>query len=133
MMTSTRNERIRVLHVDDEPDFAELTAEFLEQEDERMVVLTAECPDDGLSILQDREIDCVVSDYDMPDADGLWFETQVRMEEPNLPFILYTAHEREELPQTIESEKPVDYMQKQCGTNQFSTLANRVADAVESE
>ena len=35
---------VRVLHVDDEPDLADLTATFLEREDDRFEVTTATGP-----------------------------------------------------------------------------------------
>lgn len=40
---------IRVLHVDDEPDFTELAAEMLEREDNRFTVETATSASEGLN------------------------------------------------------------------------------------
>ena len=54
--------RVRVLHVDDEPGFAELAGEFLEREDDRIEVLTATDAEEGLTVLGGEQVDCIVSD-----------------------------------------------------------------------
>ncbi|RKS76013.1 response regulator receiver domain-containing protein [Haloarcula quadrata] len=81
---------ISVLHVDDEPDFAELAADMLEREDDRFTVATATSASEGLERLAADDFDCIVSDYDMPGQNGIEFLEQVRDEFPDLPFILYT-------------------------------------------
>jgi CheY-like chemotaxis protein len=64
---NTKNdEAIHILHVDDEPDFAELTASFLERDNNQITVRTATRADEGLALLADSDIDGVISDYDMP-------------------------------------------------------------------
>jgi CheY-like chemotaxis protein len=78
---------IRVLHVDDAPDFAAMTAEFLEREDDRIEVETAGSAQSGLERLSAEEVDCIVSDYDMPGQNGLEFLMVVREEYSDLPFI----------------------------------------------
>lgn len=62
-------ESIYVLHVDDNPDFADLAATFLEREADRITVQTATSASEGLDRLHD-DVDCVVSDYDMSAGTG---------------------------------------------------------------
>jgi len=57
----TMDDSIRVLHVDDEPGLAEVAAEFLERQDDRIEVVTATAASDGLDRLADGGVDCVVS------------------------------------------------------------------------
>jgi len=64
---------ICVLHVDDEPDIAELTAEFLKREDDRFTIETATSAREGLKCLSHNDFDCVISDYDMPGQNGIEF------------------------------------------------------------
>ena len=52
---------IRVLHVDDSPDFLDVSVPFLEQTDERFTVTTATSTGEELDRLDDN-IDCIVSD-----------------------------------------------------------------------
>ena len=126
----TETARIELLHVDDEPDFADLTAEFLEQADGRFVVHTATTPDDGLDILADHDVDCVISDHNMPGWTGIEFLEAVRDRYPNLPFVLYTGKGSEEVASDAISAGVTDYLQKGTGTDQYELLANRIRNAV---
>ena len=127
----TPAETIRVLHVDDEPDFAALAARFLERADERLVVETATGASEGLEYLAGNDVDCVVSDYDMPGRDGIEFLAAVRDEHSELPFILYTGKGSEEIASEAISAGVTDYLQKGGGTSQYTVLANRIGNAVE--
>lgn len=123
--------KIQVLHVDDEPDLAELAAEFLSREDDRLSVQTATNAESGLDILADHEIDCIVSDYDMPGKNGIEFLETVRDEHPDLPFILFTGKGSEEIASDAISAGVTDYLQKDTGSSQYTVLANRITNAVE--
>ncbi|MFB6295785.1 MAG: PAS domain-containing protein [Halobacteriales archaeon] len=122
---------IRVLHVDDEPEFGELVQSFLEREDEALAVETASSASEGLDRLNEEEIDCVVSDYDMPGDDEIDLLRAVREEHPELPFILFTGKRSEEVASDAISAGVTDYLQKPAGgTDQYALLANRVRNAV---
>lgn len=122
--------RIRVLHVDDEPEFADTTAAVLEHGYERIEVTTETSASDGLDRLTDEAVDCVVSDYDMPDVDGLEFLESVREEHPNLPFILFTGEGNQEVASEARCAGVSEYLQKDGGTEQYEQLANRIGTVV---
>jgi PAS domain S-box-containing protein len=124
-------DEIRVLHVDDEPDFADLAATFLEREDDRISVETAASASDAEDTLEERRFDCVVSDYEMPGRNGIEFLESVRSESPELPFILFTGKGSEEVASDAISAGVTDYLQKEGGTDQYAVLANRITNAVE--
>ena len=130
-MSGSRTRRIRVLHVDDEPELTGVVAEFLEREDDRFDVEAANSVQRGLERLADGRVDCVVSDYDMPAADGIEFLEAVRERDPELPFILYTGKGSEEVASEAISAGVTDYLQKGGGPHQYAVLANRIANAVE--
>ncbi len=121
----------RVLHVDDEPGFAELAATVLEREHERFTVETATSAEEALDVLDGAEVDCVISDYDMPGRNGIEFLETVRSTDPDLPFILFTGKGSEEIASEAISAGVTDYLQKEGGTDQYAILANRVQNAVE--
>ena len=125
------DESIRVLHVDDDPDYVEMTATFLEQQDAPLEVHTATTTAEGLERLQEDSVDCVISDYDMPQTDGLAFLETVRSEYPDLPFILFTGKGSEEIASEAISAGVTDYLQKETGADHYVVLANRVMDAVD--
>jgi PAS domain S-box-containing protein len=127
---STSSETVRVLHVDDEPGFSELTAEFLERQDDRFVVETATDADEGKERLAAAEFDCVVSDYEMPGTDGIGFLSAVRETHPDLPFILFTGKGSEGIASDAISAGVTDYLRKGSGTDQYELLANRITNAV---
>ncbi|KAB1194075.1 response regulator [Haloferax sp. MBLA0076] len=123
---------VRVLHVDDEPSLTDLVSIYLEREagDVDLSVTTSNSGTDALERLRQERIDCIVSDYDMPDIDGLEFLRAVRSEHPDLPFILFTGKGSEEVARDAFRVGATDYMQKDTGTDQYTVLANRVVNAV---
>lgn len=124
-------DQIRVLHVDDEPDFAELTSEFLQRENELFEVETTTTVQKGLRLLSENEFDCIISDYNMPGQNGIEFLKAVREEFDKLPFILFTGKGSEEVASQAISAGVTDYLQKSTGSDQSTILANRVRNAVE--
>ena len=128
---TTNSQRVRVLYVDDSPMYADLTADMLEREDERLVVETATNAADGLTELSESTVNCVVSDYEMPGQNGIDFFEAVRETHPNLPFILHTGKPIEEIASEATAAGVTDYFQKRSTKNHYSALANRIKSAVE--
>ena len=122
---------IHVLQIDDEPDFVELAADMLEREDARFTVETATSASEAMDRLAVEGFDCIVSDYDMPGQNGIEFLTTVRETHPDIPFILFTGKGSETVASEAISAGVTDYLQKQTGADQYTLLANRVANAVE--
>ena len=113
-----RTDTIRVLHVDDHVDFAEMATTFLERENDRFDTEIGASASDGLDRLADSSFDCVLSDYDMPTQDGIEFLRTVRQKYPELPFILYTGEGSEAVASEAISAGVTDYLQKSSGTEQ---------------
>ncbi|GAA0654393.1 PAS domain-containing protein [Salarchaeum japonicum] len=119
---------ISVLCVDDEPGMADLVATYLERFDDHISVDTATSAREAYDRLDD--VDCVVSDYDMPDVDGLMFLESVRADHPGLPFVLFTGRGSEEIAADAITAGVTDYMQKESGSDQYRVLAQRIRNAV---
>ena len=130
-MATGGEEGISVLHVDDEPGFADLAAQFLERADDRFGVETAASASEGLEYLAEHDVDCIVSDYDIPGQNGIELLETVREEYPDLPFILFTGKGSEEVASEAISMDVTDYLQKETGTEQYKLLANRILNAVD--
>ncbi|WP_312620150.1 PAS domain S-box protein [Haloarcula sp. 1CSR25-25] len=130
-MSRKDTDRIHLLYVDDEPDFADLAATLLERKDSQFTVATVTSASDGLDRLADTAFDCIISDYDMPGQNGIEFLETVREEYPDLPFILYTGKGSEEVASDAILAGVTDYLQKGSGTDQYTVLANRARNAVE--
>ncbi|WP_049908926.1 PAS domain-containing response regulator [Halorubrum saccharovorum] len=126
-----RGSVVRVLHVDDEPAFLDLVATYLERMDDAFEVRSETDVDAALEAVESGSIDCVVSDYEMPETDGLAFLERVREREPTVPFVLFTGKGSEEIASEAISAGVTDYIQKRSGTDQYTVLANRVRNAVD--
>ncbi|MFB6269564.1 MAG: PAS domain S-box protein [Halobacterium sp.] len=124
-------EDVRVVHVDDDPAFAELTAEFLQRADDRLSVTTCTDPEAALDAVVDDPPDCVVSDYEMPRLDGLELHGALTDAGVDVPFILFTGKGSEAVAADAMSAGVTDYIQK-SGTDTYDVVVNRVLDAVES-
>jgi PAS domain S-box-containing protein len=124
---------IHVLCVDDDPNVCELEATVLERTDERFHVTTAGSGREGLAVLDDdgANIDCIVSDYDMPEMDGLEFLDAARDREPTIPFLLVTGTDPSDIARDAIEAGVTDYLQKGYGTVQYEVLAHRIEQAVE--
>jgi PAS domain S-box-containing protein len=122
---------IHVLHVDDDARFSALVSDFLERENEQLIVHTATDPSDGREIVDESDVACIVSGYDLSRTNGVEFLETVREDDPDLPFILYTGKGSEEVAADAISAGVTDYLQKESGTDQYTILANRIVNAVD--
>lgn len=120
----------RVLFVDDEPGAADLAATHVERLVDDIETVTRLSPDEALSVVRGQDVDCVVSDFDMPGSNGLEFLEAVRSIDPGLPFVLFTGKGSEEIASEAISAGVTDYLQKGAGRDRYEMLANTVANAL---
>jgi len=123
---------VRVLHVEDRPAFAELTATGLDRADETFEHTHVTDVATAVDRLDDDRaaFDCVVSDYDLPDETGLDLLRTVRRRWPRLPFLLFTGKGSEAVAGDAVAAGADDYLQKGNGLGQFTVLAHRITTAV---
>ena len=120
---------IRLLIVDDDPSLADLMSDQLSELREEFSVRVETDPHDALNAVEAGNIDCVLSDYHMPEMDGLELLRYVREMEPSIPFILFTSRGSEEVASEAVSEGVTDYFRKRRGTDQWEVLANRIENS----
>ena len=85
------NKRLRILHLEDEPDFAELALALLEQGG---VDADVKRVGDRLAFTQALDggsFDLVISDYHLPSFTGLEALALARKKHPHTPFILVSG------------------------------------------
>jgi len=122
---------ISVLYVDDEQHLLELGKIFLEISGMFQVTTSTS----ALEMLAEGKIpsyDAIISDYQMPEMDGITFLKTVRNSYGNIPFILFTGRGREEV--VIEAiNSGVDFYIQKGGDPkpQFAELAHKIRHAVQ--
>lgn len=120
--------RLTVLHVDDDPSCLRLADRRLDRKRDGMRLVTATTAAEAFSLLDDRRVDCVVSDS-MRTADGDSFVAAVRRRHPELPVVLFTGAEWEQVADGARQAGVAAYVQK--GTDaSFSTLVDRLDELV---
>jgi len=62
---------LKIILVDDEGDLLQQAKIFLERLDDELQVDTFTSPEMALNKIEEEDYDAVVSDYQMPDIDGL--------------------------------------------------------------
>jgi PAS domain S-box-containing protein len=120
----------RVLHVEDKRDVAETTKLKLEAVGPFSVTFVTD-PTTALERCESERVDCIVSDYEMPEMDGLELLAAVREGDDDVPFILFTGKGSETIASKAISEGVTDYLQKGIGEDTYTLLANRITNAVE--
>jgi len=91
-----------ILIVDDEKNYPPILSAVLE--DAGFETLTAYSGPEALAVLEDSDVDLVLTDMKMPGMDGIELLERVKTKDPELPVIMMTAHG------TVE--KAVEAMQK---------------------
>ncbi|WP_162562441.1 hybrid sensor histidine kinase/response regulator [Salinigranum rubrum] len=122
---------IRLLHVDDDQLLTGLLNDLVVQSHDDISLHSMHDCDGVLSYLETNDVDCVISDYEMPGTNGLELLDAVRQRWPDLPFILFTGQGDEEIAEKAINAGVTDYVQKRSGALQFALLLNRVRKAVE--
>ncbi|MCK9580789.1 MAG: PAS domain S-box protein [Methanoregula sp.] len=120
---------ISVLYIDDEPELLELGKIFLEL-DGTFAITTAESGLSALEIIKNANFDAIVSDYMMPEMDGISLLRDIRTIS-DIPFILFTGKGREEVVMEAINSGADFYLQKGGAPKaQFAELGHKIVQAV---
>jgi len=89
-------QHIRVLHVDDDRSFVE-TAKCILEDEGPFHIETASSVDEALTKITNNTYDVIISDYEMPNKNGLHLLKELKTSGNKTPFILFTGKGREEI------------------------------------
>lgn len=121
---------IRILYVDDEDLLLDLAKIFLEKSGEFSVDISTT----AVGLADSSRIssyEAIISDYQMPDMNGIEFLKEIRKRYPDLPFILFTGRGREEVVIEAINNGADFYLQKGGDPKaQFAELNHKVLQAV---
>lgn len=122
---------ISVLYVDDDPALLDIGKIFLERIGNFSVETCTSAPE-ALERLEQTSYNAVLSDYDMPEMNGIQFLREVRERYPSLPFVIFTGRGREDV--VIEAlNSGVDFYLQKGGEpkSQFAELSHKLKSAVQ--
>jgi len=122
---------LSALYVDDEPILLDIGKMYLEKSG----VISVDILESALEALDQiriKKYDVIISDFDMPEMDGITFLKKVRAEYPLLPFIIFTGKGREEVIIEALNNGADHYLQKGGDPrSQFAELKHNIERAVE--
>ncbi len=124
---------MKILMVDDERMLLEQAKIFLEKRNEEFEIEPATSAEKALKKLEEEDYDVVVSDYQMPEMDGLEFLEELREERENdIPFIMFTGKGREEVAMKALNLGADRYLQKGGDPkSQYGVLAQAIEQEAE--
>ncbi len=124
---------ISILMVDDDKGFLDQGSIFLQRMLGQIDVKTSKTVEDALEKLKENQFDAVISDYQMPQIDGLEFLKILRKEEHrDIPFIMFTGKGREEVAMEALNLEANRYLQKGGDPkSQYGLLAETVKQEIE--
>jgi PAS domain S-box-containing protein len=123
---------IHILHVDDDKAILEITNQILIDLNSNFKIDFAFSVDEALRKISSCSYDAVISDYEMPQKNGLQFLKELREQNNEIPFILFTGRGREEVAIKALNLGADGYFNKQ-GTPEtvYGELAHGIRQSVE--
>lgn len=94
-MKKERSNSIQIMIIDDDKYVRESLLMFFGKGPARVLIFKTAA--EGLNALKYQDINVVVSDYFLPDMDGLTFLEQVGMEKPGIPRVLMATISNDEM------------------------------------
>jgi DNA-binding response OmpR family regulator len=108
---------IKILWIDDEIDLLKVQVLFLEQKGYN--ITTANNAEDGYEIIKENNFDIVFLDENMPGLSGLEILPKIKQTKPDLPVIMITKREEEDVMEDAIGSKISGYLIKPVNPNQI--------------
>jgi CheY-like chemotaxis protein len=129
MIQVARRNPLRVLHVDDDLNQLLFTKIFLEECDPALSVESVSHPSEVVGVIHVDDFDCIVSDYQMEELDGISLTQRVRAES-DIPIIIYTGRGSEEVEEVARAAGADGYVQKETDPNHYRSLYVQIRSVV---
>ena len=122
---------IKVVHVYDEIHCLDLTKEILAFYDKEIHIESFTSPRKVIENVLTNEPDLVLSDYRMPEMNGIELTKQLR-KYSKVPVIIYSVSEKEKIAEEAFEAGVEDYIRKSYDTTHYLFLLKRIKNAVDS-
>jgi CheY-like chemotaxis protein len=108
---------IKILWVDDEIDLLKAYVLFLREKG--FQIETAHNGDDGITMVGEQDFDLIFLDENMPGLSGLETLSRIKLIRPNVPVVMITKSEAEDIMEEAIGSKIADYLIKPVNPNQI--------------
>ena len=134
LVVANKKSAVRVLLVDDDSSILEVSEDIMLHMNSNLEIGSACCVAEAFKKLATGNYDIVVSDYEMPQKNGLEFLKELKQQKNEIPFILFTGKGREEVAIKALNLGADGYFNKQ-GTPEtvYGELAHGIRQSVERE
>jgi len=112
-----------VLHLDDCGDFLDLFKNRMSKLAPEVYVVSAKSPLNALNLIEQVKFDAIVTDYDLPDMNGIEFLNKARTQGYDGVFIFLTAQNDKEIAALALRLGADDYYQKESVKDFFDVIA----------
>ena len=119
MAASNKKNVVRVLHVDDDLCLLEVSKQILSFEN-NFDIDNVTSVDEAIKKMEKEFYDAVVSDYEMPQKNGLDFLKELREQKNDIAFILFTGKGREDVAVKALNLGADSYINKNGSPKQFT-------------
>jgi DNA-binding NtrC family response regulator len=116
----------KILIIDDEPAQVQALAGFLKKKD--FDVEKANAGLDGLKIIEKKTIDLIITDFKMPDIDGIEVLKRAKAINPEIDVIMMTAFGSIESATEAMRAGAIDYLTKPVDLDQLEILINKALE-----
>jgi len=116
----------RILLIDDEPAQIMSLKSFLKRRN--YTILTANSGNEGLTFIDDGNVDLVFTDFRMPDMNGLEVVQKIKKFNPEIPVVVITAFSDTKDAVKVMKEGAFDYLSKPVDLDELELLVKKAKE-----
>ena len=121
---------LNVLMVDDDSNVGYMMKALLAKEAPHFSFHFVESAQECLEYIKSNKVDCILSDYQMPEMDGMELLLAIRAQGSNIPFIFVTGQGNEQVARDAFKNGADDYFTKDIGFAHFMRIVNSIRQSV---
>lgn len=126
--------RFSLLFVDDDPDILRSISAYIQRVLPQFDVLAAQDGPSALTLLHQRDVDIILTDFRMPHMDGIEFLAQARKLVPHARRMMLTAYADVSLAtQAVNEQAVAKFLTKPIEPSALVAVLREIADAIVAE